>query len=142
MPHYSTELLHFALRQMTEASGPRRWWTAVAVKAEEVVGTVTLLRLGSQFLPDGTIYVPDANEDVGALEQLFVPEAHWNRGIGRILVDAALARAREWKLRQVRAHSTNPAAARVFQAAGLTEWGRVTSRTSADDTEFHYVVNL
>ena len=57
---------------------------------------------------------------------MYVTPRARGRGAGRALLDAAIARAREWGLEQVHLSVTDaaPRAGRLYEAAGFRQWGR------------------
>jgi len=75
-------------------------------------------------------------------------QSRWrNKGVGRALLDAAIAQALEWKVEQVQLCVTDsaPAARRLYEAAGFREWGRESRSLCWNGRfvdEYHLVLHL
>lgn len=81
-----------------------------------VVGTIALRRLG---------------EDAAELKRFYVREAWQGRGLGKRLLETAIARAREQGIGRIRLDTTakSAAAIRLFERRGFTAIGRVLAES-------------
>jgi ribosomal protein S18 acetylase RimI-like enzyme len=102
-----------------EAVGPGHVWVAEA--DGELVGLAGMLSEG----------------DTAELEPVAVTEAYRGRGVGRQLVDAVIAAARDegaWRL-SVRPTGRNAAAIRFFQSVGFGVLARVELQLDLDERD-------
>jgi len=85
-----------------------------AFLAEELAGIVSLVRHPKRKLVHRA-----------AIYGMYVREEARGRGLGRALLDAAVAQAREWGLRQLHLSATDaaPGARALYEAAGFRHWG-------------------
>ena len=78
---------------------------------------------------------------------MYVQPGWRSKGVGRALLDAAVAQSREWKIDQVQLCVTDaaPAARRLYEAAGFREWGRESRSLCWNGRcvdEYHLVLHL
>jgi GNAT superfamily N-acetyltransferase len=104
------------------ADGLAAGWTRVAVDGEVVVGFATIKPAGTGV----------------ELEDMFVEPARMRAGIGRLLVEDALARARAWDAGATHVEVTaNPHALAFYRAVGFVETGTAQTPFGSAPTMRH-----